>query len=96
MRIGATITVGNNLATILAAKFLQDHPEARTQLQVHNTGTILQEIANHELDIGLIEGDCKHPDIEVQPWIADELVIFCAPSHVLANQAKVTLDQLLE
>lgn len=96
MKIGATLTVGNYLATILVAKFLHDHPESRIQLQVHNTSTIVQQIANHELDLGLIEGDCNHPDIEVQPWIADELVVFSAPSHPLANQPKVTIEQLLQ
>lgn len=96
MRIGATLTVGNYLATILVARFLHEHPESHIQLQVHNTGTIVQQIANHELDLGLIEGDCNHPDIEVQPWIADELVVFCAPNHALANLAKVTLAQLLQ
>lgn len=104
MKIGATLTVGNYLATILVAKFLQMHPESRIQLQVHNTSTIVQQIANHELDLGLIEGDCHHPDIEVQPWVADELVVFCAPSHPLAKlrivtrdvTRKVTIEQLLQ
>ncbi len=96
MRIGATLTVGNYLATILVARFLQEHPESRIQLQVHNTSTIVQQIANHELDLGLIEGDCNHPDIEVQPWIADELVVFSAPNHPLAKQRKVSLEQLLQ
>ena len=96
MRIGATLTVGNYLATILVARFLQEHPESRIQLQVHNTSTIVQQIANHELDLGLIEGDCNHPDIEVQPWIADELVVFSAPNHPLAKQRKVSMEQLLQ
>ena len=96
MRIGATLTVGNYLATILVARFLQEHPESRIQLKVHNTSTIVQQIANHELDLGLIEGDCNHPDIEVQPWIADELVVFSAPDHPLASQRKVSLERLLQ
>jgi DNA-binding transcriptional LysR family regulator len=96
MKIGATLTVGNYLATLLVARFLQEHPESRIQLQVHNTGTIVQQVANHELDLGLIEGDCNHPDVEVEPWVADELVVFCAPTHELANLAKVTLAQLLQ
>lgn len=96
MKIGATLTVGNYLATILVARFLQEHPESRIQLEVHNTSTIVQQITNHELDLGLIEGDCNHPDIAVEPWIADELVVFCAPNHPLANQRKVTMSQLLQ
>jgi DNA-binding transcriptional LysR family regulator len=95
MKIGATLTVGNYLATILVARFLQEHPESRIQLQVHNTSTIVQKIANHELDLGLIEGDCNHPDIEVEQWIADELVIFSAPNHPLVHQGNLSIEQLL-
>lgn len=96
MKIGATLTVGNYLATILVARFLQEHPESRIQLQVHNTSTIVQQIVNHELDLGLIEGDSNHPDIEVQPWIADELVVFSAPDHPLAKLSKISIEQLLQ
>jgi len=101
MTIGATLTVGNYLATILVARFLQSHPESRIQLKVHNTRTIVQQIANHELDLGMIEGDCHHPDIEVQPWIADELVVFCAPDHPLVKlnngeARNISMARLLE
>lgn len=96
MKIGATLTVGNYLATLLVARFLQEHPESRIQLQVHNTSTIVQQIVNHELDLGLIEGDTHHPDIEVQPWIADELVVFSAPGHQLAKASSISIEQLLQ
>jgi DNA-binding transcriptional LysR family regulator len=96
MNIGATLTIGNYLVTILVARFLQDHPESRIQLQVHNTRTIIQQIANHEVDLGLIEGDCHHPDIEVEPWIADELVVFCAPGHPLAQKKKINRKDLMD
>jgi len=96
MKIGATLTVGNYLATMLVAKFLQDHPESRIQLQVHNTSTIVQQVVNHELDLGLIEGDCSHPDIEVQRWVADELVVFAAPNHPLAQLKQISIAELLQ
>lgn len=96
MKIGATLTVGNYLATLLVARFLQEHPESRIQLQVHNTSAIVQQIINHELDLGLIEGDTHHPDIEVQPWIADELVVFSAPGHPLAKASNISIEQLLQ
>ena len=96
MKIGATLTVGNYLATLLVARFLQEHPESRIQLQVHNTSTIVHKIVNHELDLGLIEGDTNHPDIEVHPWIADELVVFSAPDHPLASASNISIEQLLQ
>lgn len=95
LTIGATLTIGNYLATLIIANFLRKHPESRIRLQVHNTSTIVQQVAHYALDLGLIEGDCHHPDIEVQPWIADELAVFCSPAHPLAKAHKVSLEQLL-
>jgi len=95
LNIGATLTVGNYLATLIVANFLQKYPQSKVRLQVHNTSAIVQKVANYELDLGLVEGDCQHPDIEVLPWIEDELVVFCAPEHPLAGAAQVSTKQLL-
>ncbi len=73
---------------------MQRHPECRVKLQVHNTAYVVQQIAHYELDMGMIEGDCQHPDIEVQPWVEDELVVFCAPQHALAQRGEASLDEL--
>lgn len=95
LNIGATLTIGNYLATLIVANFLQRHPSSAVRLQVHNTSTIVSKVAGYELDLGLIEGECQHADIEVQPWIADELVVFCAPEHALAKTPQASLEQLL-
>lgn len=92
--VGATLTVGNYLATLLIGSFMQRHPECRVSLHVQNTANIVQQIALHELDLGLIEGDCQHPDIEVLPWVEDELVVFCAPQHPLASLGQASLEEL--
>lgn len=94
LAVGATLTVGNYLATLLIGSFMQRHPECQVSLHVQNTANIVQQIAHYELDLGLIEGDCRHPDIEVLPWVEDELVVFCAPGHRLAQQQPVSLDEL--
>ena len=94
LRIGATLTIGNYLATLIVADFLQRHPESSASLQVHNTATIIDQVAGYDLDLGLIEGHCHHPELVVEPWIEDELVVFCAPSHPLADQGAATLAEL--
>jgi len=94
LRIGATLTIGNYLATLIVADFLKRHPESTLQLRVHNTAAIIDQLARHELDLGLIEGTCRHPDLHVEPWVADELVVFCAPAHPLARRGAATLVEL--
>lgn len=94
IEIGATLTIGNYLATLIVASFLQRHPESRIRLQVHNTATIVQQVARCELDLGLIEGNCHHSDLEVQRWVGDELVVFCSPNYHLAKHAGLTMEEL--
>ena len=94
MHIGATLTIGNYLTNLLVAKFLKTYPGSNIKLQVQNTKTIIQKIINNELDLGMIEGDCDHPDLEVKPWIADELAIFSAPDHPLAKEKNISIDKL--
>ena len=94
LSVGATLTVGNYLATLLIGSFMQRHPECQVSLHVQNTMNIVQQIAHYELDLGLIEGDCQHPDIEVLPWVEDELVVFCSPGHRLAMSGQASLEEL--
>lgn len=96
LRIGATLTIGNYLATLIVADFLQRHPHSEVRLQVHNTATIVEQVARYELDLGLVEGECHHPELHVEPWVADELVVFCAPGHRLAGAGRATLAELAD
>jgi DNA-binding transcriptional LysR family regulator len=95
LHVGATLTIGNYLATLIIGRFLQRYPGSRVKLEVHNTATVVNQVAHFELDLGLIEGGCHHPDLVVTRWVDDELVIFCAPNHPLAQLDQVTLEDLL-
>ncbi|MCM5704470.1 LysR family transcriptional regulator [Larsenimonas salina] len=92
--VGATLTIGNYLAPLLIREFRARHPQSRVRLHVRNTSTIVERVVHHELDLGLIEGDFQHEEIVMQPWVADELSVFCAPDHPLAHQS-VTMERLL-
>ncbi len=92
--IGATLTIGNYLATLLIGHYMQQNPGSRVALAVQNTSTIIDQVAHFKLDLGLIEGDSHHPDLEITPWVDDELVIFAAPDHPLAQHEKLRLQDL--
>lgn len=85
LAVGATLTIGNYLATLIAADYLRRHPAAKLRLHVANTQDIAGQLARFELDIGLIEGEVDDPDLVLEPWLDDSLVVFCAPQHPLAT-----------
>lgn len=94
LKVGATLTIGNYLAVGIMARYMAANPGSHVHLDVENTAAIARKVANFELDLGMIEGDLTHPDLEVIPWRDDELVVFCAPSHPLANRKSLTDDDL--
>ena len=94
LKVGATLTIGNYLAILIISEFMQRHAACHINLQVKNTQHILEQLANYELDLGLIEGSCNHPELTAEPWMDDELAVFCEPNHPLAKLKKVSLDDL--
>lgn len=89
LKIGATLTIGNYLAAGIMARYMEEQPGARVELEVANTAAIAERVLNFELDLGLIEGELNHPDLEMIPWRDDELVVFCAPGHPLAGRKRL-------
>ncbi len=82
--VGATLTIGNYLATLVVVDYLQKYPGCRVDLSVCNTQQVIERLRRYELDVGLIEGEASDSDLIFEPWLDDELVVFCAPSHPMA------------
>ena len=86
LRVGATLTIGNYVAVPLMAQFMREKPGSLVRLDIANTETIAHRVANFEIDVGLIEGELAHPDLQVVPFRDDELVVFSSPTHPLAKK----------
>jgi DNA-binding transcriptional LysR family regulator len=95
LKVGATLSIGNYLAVEIMARYMGEHAGARVELEVANTSQIVAKVVNYELDIGLIEGETRHPELDVLHWRKDELVVFCAPDHPLAGRPWLTDEELL-
>lgn len=95
LKVGATLTIGNYMAVDIMADFISRYPHAKVKLDVANTATISQQVLNFDLDIGLIEGELHHPDLEVTKWRDDELLIFCNPEHPLAKKKSLDDQDIL-
>ncbi|MEM1113150.1 MAG: LysR substrate-binding domain-containing protein [Pseudomonadota bacterium] len=95
LRVGATLTIGNYLAVAMIAEFRQQSPGVDISLTVENTAAIAEAVAGFELDVGLVEGEFHHPELETLHWREDELQVFCAPEHPLASGGPIGDDALL-
>lgn len=92
LRIGATLTIGNHVVVPLMVRFMREHPEAEVTLAVGNTEEIARQVSNYEIDVGMIEGEIEHADLDIVPWREDELCVFCAPDHPFARRRRPLTD----
>ena len=95
LHIGATLTIGNYVAVGMIARFRARHTQTDVALEVANTHSIAERVAGFELDMGLIEGELHHPDLHIEHWGGDELVVFAHPGHPLAGSAALRDEDLL-
>jgi DNA-binding transcriptional LysR family regulator len=94
LRVGATLTIGNYVAVPLMGRFMREHPGARITLEVANMVEIARKVAHFEIDVGLVEGELRAPDLDVIHWCDDELAVFCAPNHPFASRRELGDDDL--
>lgn len=95
LRVYASSTIGNYLLPVMMARYRRDFPTIPFELHVGNTQDVVTAVAEFSVDLGFIEGPCHHPDLVTQPWLEDELVVFCSPDNPLAQQT-LTLSTLAD
>lgn len=99
LHLGASTTIGIYLLPAILAEAFAASPQGPPRVTIANTSDIATAVANFELDLGLVEGPCHDLQLQVEPWIADDLVVVAAPGHPLltdgvASDGTVSLQAL--
>jgi DNA-binding transcriptional LysR family regulator len=93
--IGASTTIAEFLLPRVLGEFKAAHPDVQPKLTVANSETIESRVAEHTLDLGLIEAPSQLPALRTEVCCDDELQVIVAPKHPLAKLKSVTPKQLL-
>ncbi|MEK3730994.1 MULTISPECIES: LysR family transcriptional regulator [unclassified Paenibacillus] len=96
LQLGASLTIGEYVLPRLLGPFGREYPDISIMLKVMNTTQILDEIASHQLNFGLIEAPVDHPDMMLDAVMEDELKLIVPADHPLAQQdGEVMLEDVL-
>ncbi len=93
--LGASTTIADYLLPRILGEFTTLYPKVHAKLMVANSESIVAKVAEHALDVGLIEGSSQHPQLHFEVCCNDELAMICPPDHPFAGQAYVTPEQLV-
>lgn len=92
--LGASTTIAEYMLPQILGEFKAAHPEVQAHMMVANSETIVNRVADHSIDIGLIESPSYLPSLQNEVCCDDELVVICAPGHALAQRKTLRAQDL--
>lgn len=96
LSIGASYTYGEYILPGIIAQLKDAFPNIKAAVTIANTAVIAELVANHQLDIGIVEGKFeKKLELQSDIFAEDQMFIFAASTHPLVlNNQPVTIEQL--
>lgn len=94
--IGASTTIAEFMLPRVLGEFKAAHPNVKPRLTVGNSETIETRVAEHTLDIGLIESPSHQPNLQCELCCEDEMQVVCSQTFPLAKAAELTPQQVAE
>lgn len=80
-RLGASTTIAHYIIPYLLASFRKEHPVLGIQLETANSHEIEQQLVDHRIDFGLIEGEARLKSLRYLPFLKDQLVLVTRPPN---------------
>lgn len=94
LRVGATVTVGSSLLPYFIRDLKEACPDTVLYSYVNNTRIIEKKLLDMELDVAVVEGRIRHPDLVSIPLVHDMLVLACSRRHPFAGRASLPVQEL--
>jgi DNA-binding transcriptional LysR family regulator len=95
LELGASSGPGGAVLPLLLCEFQRRNPEVRVALSVSDTQRVVDQVAQRELELGVVGAARRHRAVVFEPFFRDEVILACPPDHAFAGKT-ITLDQLRE
>lgn len=93
LEIGSSTGPGERVVPLLLCEFQRQSPAVSISLSVFDTQTVVERVAERELELGVVGAARKHRGVVFEPFFRDDVVLACKPEHRFANRT-ITLDEL--
>ena len=94
LRLGASTTIAQYVLPPILAEFRKRFPEIQLSLVIQNSERIEGLLANHKIDVGLIEAQIKNRTFHYFPFMKDEIVLVSRQNHSIFTKNNIKFDDL--
>jgi len=93
--LGASTGPAAIVVPVLLGEFQRENPDVRVFLTVSDTHTVVERVADRELELGIVGASRRHRGVRFEPFFSDQVILACPPGHRFGGRT-VTLDELRE
>jgi DNA-binding transcriptional LysR family regulator len=93
LELGASTGPGGSVVPVLLCEFQARYPDVHVRLSVSDTQTIVDQVADRALELGIVGAGRRHRGVTYEPFFRDEVVLAVPASHAFAGKT-VSLEQL--
>jgi DNA-binding transcriptional LysR family regulator len=93
LAIGASTGPGAHLVPLLLCEFQRAHPDLRVALSISDTHTVIERVAERELELGVVGARRRHRSLVFEPLVVDQIVLAVPPDHHAAG-GEIRLEEL--
>ncbi len=94
IRIGGGMTVCMFILPKLLKKYRSKYRQVDLRVTSGTSESIIRQIRNHEVDLGLLTLPIVEKDLEVVPVLKEEMVVVTAPRHPLTRRRTIHPEAL--
>ena len=94
LKLGASTTIAQYVLPPLLANFIEKHPKVNLSLLNGNSREIETALQEHHIDLGLVEGISRLPNLKYTRFLEDELVAVVNARNRLSLPEEITPEDL--
>jgi DNA-binding transcriptional LysR family regulator len=93
LALGASTGPGGTVVPVLLGEFQREHPELSVALSISDTNRVIEQVAERELELGIVGASPRHRGVVFEPFFRDEVILVVPPRHRFAGK-EISLDDL--
>ena len=91
--LAAAPAVSTYILPAILESFVAAHPRVEVVVRTGHSEDVLRMVLSDQAQVGLGRA-LRHPDVELEPFYEEELVLVVAPDHPFARQPQVAMADL--
>ena len=92
LELGASTGPAAIVVPLLLCEFQRGNPGLRVQLSVFDTQSVVEQVAERRLELGIVGAARRHRSVAFEPFFRDEVILACPPGHAFAGRTVELAD----